>query len=258
MKIVVQAVQLVWLGMWPVLGGLAFLLFVSTSLGPRDPKLAGIGPVVLILGGAVVLWVGFVTWQWLKLRRLAFSVVDTSLSPAALPGGLAQAAAELQRLGFTPIGRYTVETAWPEGTARVYATYISPQNPGTWADLSYATLQTSFCSYWANGADVETLYPGLEGTIPKVQGAFPNWMLIQHSSDGIEAAHRLHLGTLARLEQVVGVPLPVPDLATAIDLLADGMRRIHEFHRAKLWTPIAQTLFVVPAWLGLAWFVVTG
>jgi hypothetical protein len=258
MKLIVRAVQFMYLAMWPILGGLAFLLFVSTSLGPRDPKLADIGPVVLILGAAVLLWVGYVAWRWLHLWQLANPrVVDTSMSLVPLPAGLAGAEAELQRLGFTLLGQYTVATAWAEGPMRVYAMYVSPENPGLWADISYATSLTSFSSYWANGGVLETAYPALEGAT-KAQGAFPGWMLVQHSGDGIEAARELHLASLARYEPVGGAPLDVPDLATAMKLLVDGMRRIHEFHRAQLWFPIAQTLFIVPAWLGLAWFVATG
>jgi hypothetical protein len=258
MNTIVRAVQLVWLAMWPVLGALAFLLFVSTSLGPRDPQLAGLWPAVLILGGAVLIWLGLVARQWLRFRELGvFSVADTSLSPVPLPDGLAHAETELQRLGFASIGQYTVETAWPEGPTRVYATYVSPKGTGLWADISYATSRTTFSSYWANGAVLETTCTP-DGATPKADGALPGWLLIQSSGDDIEAAHRLHLASLARYEPVGGAPLPVPDLPAAIELLADGMRRIHEFHRTQLWFPLAQTLFIVPAWLGLAWFVISG
>jgi hypothetical protein len=248
-----------YLAMWPVLGGLAFLLFVSTSLGPRDPKLAELGPVALLLGGAVVLWLGFVTRQWLKLRRLAaFSVVDTSLSPVPLPDGLVQTDSELRRLGFTPVGQYEVETAWPEKAPRVYAQYVRPENPGITADLSFTTSLTSFASHWAVGHALTTLYPRVDQMIPKSGAVFPRWMLVLHSGDSVEAAYQLHVDALAANEPGAGKPMPVLDLATAIALQASSMRRVHQFYRTQLWFPVSMTLFVVPAWLGLVWLVVTG
>ena len=254
MTTIARATQLVYLAMWPLMGGLSFLFFVSTSLGPRDPKPADIELAVLILGGTALLLVGFTARQWNRLRKLANPrVVDTSMALVPLPDGLAGAADELRRLGFAPIGQYALETAWPEGPARFYATYLLPEHPGLWADISHATSLTTFCSCWANGALLETIYPALKG-----DRAFPGWMLVQHSGEGIEAALELHLATIARYEPIGGPPLAVPDLATTMKLLVDGMRRIHEFQRAKLRSDFAPTLFVVPAWLGLAWFFVTG
>jgi len=257
MNTIVRAVESVWLAVWPVLGGLTFLLFVFASLPPRGPKPADMVLGVPILGGAVLLWVGIGARQWNRLRKLANPrVVDTSMALVPLPDGLAGAADELRRLGFAPIGQYAVETAWPEGPARVYATYLLPEHPGLWADISHATSLTTFCSYWANGAVLETTFPALKGA--NVPGIFPGWRLVQHSGDGIEAALALHLATIARYEPIGGPPLAVPDLATTMKLLVDAMRRTHEFQRAKLRSDLAPMLFVVPAWLGLAWFVISG
>jgi hypothetical protein len=258
LQMIGRVMLVVWLGMWPLLGAGAVFLFLSPRQGPRDPHLTGLQWPVVFLGGVVVLWLAFVAHQWLTLRRLApFSITDRSNSPAPLPDRLVQADSELRRLGFTPVGQYEVDTAWPEKAPRVYAQYVCPENPGITADLSFTTSLTSFASHWAAGHALTTLYPRVDQMLPKSGAVFPRWMLVLHSGDSVEAGYQLHLNALGANERGAGKPMQVFDLATATALQASSMRRVHQFYRRQLWFPVSMTLFVVPAWLALAWFAFT-
>lgn len=228
------------------------LLLLFASQGRSDLVVTQARWTAVVLGVLVAVFLVTVGRLWLNLRRLArFHIVDTSASPAPLPDGLIQADGELRRLGFSPIGQYEIDTAWPEKAPRAYALFVFQQRPGVSACLSFATLHANFSSYWADGRAIETTYPSLDIEVPKGVTLFPDWILVQRGDDNLEAAYRLHLNAVAAAEGIAGQPAPVLDVAAAIAFEGRSMQHISEFHRAKLRPLINQALLMVPAWFVL-------
>jgi hypothetical protein len=238
------------LAVWPVLGLLIVASVAYASLNERDPAAADLKDTALLTGAGAIVWLAFVAYECLRYRNLGqFNIVDTSLSPVPLPADLAPLEPELVRLGFSRLGQYKVVAAWPEKAPRVYSQF------GVWAEISHKTRRASFGSCWAGGNVIETHYTPTDRP-PSVP--LPSWLLALNSSASIEAAHQLHLEAVDGYGRVAGPPVAIPDLPTLIEIQADGMRRLHRFYRATLWVPLATILFVVPAWLALAWFAFTG
>jgi hypothetical protein len=139
--------------------------------------------------------------------------------------------------------------AWPDKAPHVYARYGFPQDPGVHASLGLTEEAVGFTSYLESGQVVEADCRKPPAEIPKGLKAFPPWLLLQFTDEGIEPACRLHLAAVAAAEPLAGRPVPTPDLATAIPFEADAFRRVHEFHVAQLRPFFRQALMIPPLWL---------
>jgi hypothetical protein len=108
-------------------------------------------------------------------------------------------------------------------------------------------------SYWANGRAIDTGYPPLAFAVPAGVSLLPPELTAQHSDDGIEAAYRLQLDSVAGRVPADGIPLAVVDMPTALALESRIQRQIATFELAKRRPLIRQAFFIVPAWAILTW-----